>query len=339
MRRVEDTDFLETPRRVARSFRPVGFSALGSPAPRRRGTGPRGSTPALASTVRPDHHFSKRSARLGPVIGPRHRDRTGAEIKGPGRSRHGRGAFPTETRGGQSQWYGGRLGRLYPWGGPASPAAPSSRPRRPDLESLESRELLTAGLDLAVSSPIASSVSLLSPQPAASGAASPVVSGAVRRRDRGRGRPSGLRRRRQGDDGRPDRHRDQLRSRGPRRGPRRGYKVVAGYDFADNDADPMGTSQHGTAVAGLLASSDPSHLGVAPGADLAALRVFNGNGQGDFNKVAQALQWVIDHHDAYQHHGRQPVAGRRGQLRPQLVRAGRRDRPADHRPDQPARQT
>ncbi len=79
-----------------------------------------------------------------------------------------------------------------------------------------------------------------------------------------------------------------------------GHKVVAGYDFADGIADPNATvSQHGTAVAGLIASSDPNNPGVAPGADIAALQVFDGNGQGSFNEVAQALQWVITNHAQY----------------------------------------
>jgi type VI secretion system secreted protein VgrG len=79
-----------------------------------------------------------------------------------------------------------------------------------------------------------------------------------------------------------------------------GYKVVAGYDFSQNSSDPQATStQHGTAVAGLIASSDPSHPGVAPGADLAALKVFSNANQGNFQYVAQALQWVIDNHAQY----------------------------------------
>ena len=79
-----------------------------------------------------------------------------------------------------------------------------------------------------------------------------------------------------------------------------GRKVVAGYDFTTNTNDPFATTlDHGTAVAGLIASNDPNHLGIAPGADIVALRVFDNNNQGDFNKVADALQWVIDHHDAY----------------------------------------
>src|SRR4051812_31521263 len=32
-----------------------------------------------------------------------------------------------------------------------------------------------------------------------------------------------------------------------------GYKVVGGYDFVDDDSDPMDTYGHGTEVAGVLA--------------------------------------------------------------------------------------
>jgi type VI secretion system secreted protein VgrG len=79
-----------------------------------------------------------------------------------------------------------------------------------------------------------------------------------------------------------------------------GFKVVTGYNFVQNSSDPMATtSQHGTAVAGLIASSDSTHPGVAPGADIAALEVFSGTTQGSFNTVAQALQWVINNHTQY----------------------------------------
>jgi type VI secretion system secreted protein VgrG len=73
--------------------------------------------------------------------------------------------------------------------------------------------------------------------------------------------------------------------------------VKAGYDFGDNDSDPdASTWQHGTSVAGLIASRDPANLGVAPGADVVALRVFGNDNQGDFNKIADALQYVVDNH-------------------------------------------
>jgi type VI secretion system secreted protein VgrG len=79
-----------------------------------------------------------------------------------------------------------------------------------------------------------------------------------------------------------------------------GAKVVAGYDFADNSPDPMATSsQHGTAVAGLIGSNNPTDLGVAPGVSVVALRVTDASNTGSLNSVASALQWVIDHHAEY----------------------------------------
>ncbi|MFO0910572.1 MAG: S8 family serine peptidase [Isosphaeraceae bacterium] len=79
-----------------------------------------------------------------------------------------------------------------------------------------------------------------------------------------------------------------------------GHKVVGGYDFAYGDTDPQSLAiQHGTEVSNLIASTDASHTGVAPAANIVALRVFDDSDNGDFNKVADALQWVIDHHDTY----------------------------------------
>jgi type VI secretion system secreted protein VgrG len=79
-----------------------------------------------------------------------------------------------------------------------------------------------------------------------------------------------------------------------------GYKVVAGYDFADGSADPMATSsQHGTGTAGLIGSSDPNDLGVAPGVNIVALRVTDSSNTGSLASVANALQWVINNHQQY----------------------------------------
>ena len=75
-----------------------------------------------------------------------------------------------------------------------------------------------------------------------------------------------------------------------------GHKVIDGYDFADNLPDPSTAQAHGISTAGLVASSDPAHPGVAPGAGLAGLRVFANDGSGSFDDVARALQYVIDHH-------------------------------------------
>jgi type VI secretion system secreted protein VgrG len=77
-------------------------------------------------------------------------------------------------------------------------------------------------------------------------------------------------------------------------------KVIAGYDFADNTSDPMATnSQHGTAIAGLIGSKDPSDLGVAPGVNIVALRVTDDTNTASLSSIANALQWVISNHAQY----------------------------------------
>ncbi|HZW34724.1 MAG TPA: S8 family serine peptidase [Isosphaeraceae bacterium] len=79
-----------------------------------------------------------------------------------------------------------------------------------------------------------------------------------------------------------------------------GAKVIAGFDFADNSSNPIATtSQHGTAVAGLIGSSDPNDLGVAPGVRIVALRVTDSSNTASLTSIANALQWVIDHHTQY----------------------------------------
>src|SRR5688572_18651016 len=41
----------------------------------------------------------------------------------------------------------------------------------------------------------------------------------------------------------------------------KGHRVVGGYDFVDDDDDPMDTYGHGTAVAGVIAAKDFEHDG------------------------------------------------------------------------------
>ncbi|CAN5374418.1 hypothetical protein BH09PLA1_BH09PLA1_37860 [soil metagenome] len=84
----------------------------------------------------------------------------------------------------------------------------------------------------------------------------------------------------------------------------KGKKVVAGYDFIDHDDDPMDEDGHGTEVAGVIASA-PFELkgfhysGIAPGANLVALRVTQGDAGASDTHIEQALRWVIDHHTDY----------------------------------------
>lgn len=73
-----------------------------------------------------------------------------------------------------------------------------------------------------------------------------------------------------------------------------GSRVVGGWDFAENDAVPYDDGPfgfHGTSVASVAAGVG----GVAPAADLVALRVFDDYGAGSLAQVEAALRWVIDH--------------------------------------------
>ena len=80
------------------------------------------------------------------------------------------------------------------------------------------------------------------------------------------------------------------------------YRVVGGYDFAEQDSDPYDDGPagfHGTHVAGIVGSDHATHRGVAEGVDLVALRVFDDDGNGVFSWVEQALQWVHDNKDSF----------------------------------------
>lgn len=82
-----------------------------------------------------------------------------------------------------------------------------------------------------------------------------------------------------------------------------GSRVVGGWDFAENDANPYddgGAGFHGTHVSGIIGSSDSVYPGVASGVDLVALRVFTDNGAGKMEWVEQALQWVHQNRNKFE---------------------------------------
>ena len=78
-----------------------------------------------------------------------------------------------------------------------------------------------------------------------------------------------------------------------------GYKVVAGYNFVNDTANPMDDNGHGTVVASEIAANSSTYSGVAPDADLIALKVLDASGSGTFANVLNALNWVIANRTKY----------------------------------------
>ena len=72
-------------------------------------------------------------------------------------------------------------------------------------------------------------------------------------------------------------------------------RIVYQYDFADNDSDASDRTGHGSVIASLIGSQDNTYRGVAFGADLIMLKVFEDDGPGYFSYLEKGLQWVVQH--------------------------------------------
>lgn len=71
---------------------------------------------------------------------------------------------------------------------------------------------------------------------------------------------------------------------------------AGGYDFVNDDPDPMDDNSHGTHVAGTVAAvkDGVGVVGVAPSARIYALKVLGASGSGSWSDVIAALQWTVD---------------------------------------------
>jgi len=72
-----------------------------------------------------------------------------------------------------------------------------------------------------------------------------------------------------------------------------GCKVINGYDFVNNDADPFDDHAHGTHVAGIIAA-DGQLKGVAPKANLVAIKVLDQYGSGLTSDIIAGIEYAMD---------------------------------------------
>ncbi len=75
-------------------------------------------------------------------------------------------------------------------------------------------------------------------------------------------------------------------------------KLVAGYDFVNNDAVPQDDNGHGTHVAGIAAALSNNATGVSGvswGARIMPVKVLNAGAGGTFANAAAGIIWAADH--------------------------------------------
>lgn len=73
--------------------------------------------------------------------------------------------------------------------------------------------------------------------------------------------------------------------------------VLAGYDFANNDASPTDGNGHGTFCAGTIAQKTNNSVGVAgvaPGVSILPVKVMGDDGSGDMASIASGITWATD---------------------------------------------
>lgn len=72
------------------------------------------------------------------------------------------------------------------------------------------------------------------------------------------------------------------------------YRVVGGYDFVNNDSDPMDDNGHGTHVAGIIGANGDTLRGVAPDVKFLAVKVLNADGSGYASDVIAGIEYCLD---------------------------------------------
>lgn len=80
-------------------------------------------------------------------------------------------------------------------------------------------------------------------------------------------------------------------------------RILGWVDFVEGRRTLRDPNGHGSHIAGIIANSqigeDNEWNGIAPGVSLVGVRVLDENGQGNYERVIQGIQWVIQHKNEY----------------------------------------
>ena len=75
-------------------------------------------------------------------------------------------------------------------------------------------------------------------------------------------------------------------------------KLAGGYDFINNDDDPLDDYGHGTHCAGIVAARG-AVMGVAPDARIAAVKILDSSGNGGISDIDAGIDWCVTHAPEY----------------------------------------
>ncbi|MDR2044337.1 MAG: S8 family serine peptidase [Clostridium sp.] len=79
-------------------------------------------------------------------------------------------------------------------------------------------------------------------------------------------------------------------------------RILKFVDFVNHYALPYDDNGHGTAVSGIIAGSgyiDSGKRGICDNVDLICIKVLDYRGECSISKLAEGLQWVVDHKELY----------------------------------------
>jgi hypothetical protein len=76
-------------------------------------------------------------------------------------------------------------------------------------------------------------------------------------------------------------------------------RIVYQDDYVANDSSASDEHDHGSNVASIVGSQDPTHRGMAPGVNLIILRTHDNLGNPTFAALEEAMRWVVDNAAAF----------------------------------------